>query len=221
MGLSTKTKFIDKSKLSSRPDYYSTIIKLMMVCNDLQTANEGLRYWKGIKDPKRSEISYGSRLYFVKLQWSHLYEGLKMIEEIRNDEALESIVRRCDSKTQKEYLFLQEFITGGSQRREVERYIGRLRSNFTFHYDETGKVLKKVLKNQQSGSAKVTRGSSMEKWRFGIADELLDEIVVNSIWDTSQNGKFQSFSDVEDFAFEIYMSFVNFCGEFIWCSTGG
>ena len=78
--MNTTTKYIEKSKFAGRPEFYTTIVKLMMVCNDIQTANEGLKYWKEIDEPKQSHKVYGSKLYFVKLFLSHLYEGLKIIE---------------------------------------------------------------------------------------------------------------------------------------------
>ena len=187
----------------------------MMACNDIQTANEGLKYWKEHNTPNESHKNYGSKLYFVKLQWSHLYEGLKSIQDIENNEKLRNSVSRCDKRTQEQYKKLTTYIKGGQNNKDVEKYLGRLRSNFTFHYDETGKLIPRSIIRNNSGSTSITRGSTSHLWRFNAADEILDDIVVNEVWGVG-NGDNKRLPEVEDFAEEIYIAFVDFCGEFIW-----
>ena len=46
-------------------------------------------------------------MYFVRLQLAHLHEGLKVIEEIRNDPVLKALVDRCDSQTQQSLLIFR------------------------------------------------------------------------------------------------------------------
>ncbi len=213
--MSTRTKYIDKSLFETDPDFYTVIVKLMMACNDIQTANEGLKFWKEHNVQKESHKAYGAKLYFVKLQWSHLYEGLKSIQEIDDNEKLRNAVSRCDKRTQEQFDKLKAYIKGGEKNKDVEKYLGRLRSNFTFHYDESGKLIPRSIGKNNSGFTSITRGSTSHLWRFKAADEFLDDIVVNEVWGVD-NGENKSLPEVEDFAEEIHIAFVDFCGEFIW-----
>ena len=68
--------------LLARGQSAATVVKLMMACNDLSLANQALADWKKEQPNLRKSRQSGAQMYFVRLQIGHLYEGLKVIEEI-------------------------------------------------------------------------------------------------------------------------------------------
>jgi hypothetical protein len=75
-----------------------TVIKLMMACNDLSLANQSLSEWKKELPPGGKARQTGAGMYFVRTQLAHLHEGLKVIEEIKNDPQLMVLIARCDGQ---------------------------------------------------------------------------------------------------------------------------
>jgi hypothetical protein len=63
-----------------------TVVKLMMACNDLTITNQALGDWKQDARPGRKPRQTGACMYFIRAQIAHLHEGIKIIEEIRNDD---------------------------------------------------------------------------------------------------------------------------------------
>jgi len=144
----TSTIFFDFQKLRNQGKSAITVVKLMMACNDLSLANESLSEWKekDLKMMKQRQI--GAGMYFVRTQLAHLHEGLKVIDAIRKDTVLKSLLRRCDNQTQGSFKQLEEFLPGGSRRAEFERLVGRVRHNLTFHYDESGKLIERAIEDR-------------------------------------------------------------------------
>ncbi|OHC75224.1 MAG: hypothetical protein A3G18_06595 [Rhodospirillales bacterium RIFCSPLOWO2_12_FULL_58_28] len=95
----TTTRYVDFQRLAQQGKSASTVIKLMMACNDMQIANEALAEWKKEQPRHRKDREIGTRMYFVRLQMSHLYEALKIIKQIHTDESLKCLIKQCDDKT--------------------------------------------------------------------------------------------------------------------------
>ncbi len=79
----TRTKYVNFQTLQGRGNSANTVIKLMMACNDLLLANQSLAEWKKELPGNMKSKQVGAKLYFLKLQLGHLFEGLKLIEEKR------------------------------------------------------------------------------------------------------------------------------------------
>ena len=193
----------------------------MMDCNDLALANESLFEWKKDQPITRKEHQIWAGMYFVRTQISHLYEGLKVIEAIRKSPILLALVKRCDTRAQESFQNLEDYLLDGSKRAESEKLAGLVRHNLTFHYDKSGKLIKFALSDRAAKSderfSSLTRGDNIYLWRFKIADNILDSIVVHQIWGIHRTVDLRIEADkVADKLHQIFLWFMDFSGEFIW-----
>src|SRR5262249_26257358 len=81
-------------KLQLRGKSGVLIVKLMMACNDLQLANEALDVWAEEQPRNRKYREVGARIYFIRLQFAHLYEALGIVDEIRRDSDLMRMIEQ-------------------------------------------------------------------------------------------------------------------------------
>jgi hypothetical protein len=164
---------------------------------------------------------HGARMYFVRIELSHLFEGLKVIEEIRKSPELMVLLSHCDAKTQEAFHSLQRVLPGGKERKKLEKLIGKLRHNLAFHYDQSGKLIKKAIADRASRTqaqySSVTRGSTAHLWRFNVADDIVDSIVVRQLCGIPMESDLRLEADrISDYLHQITLSFLDFAGEFIW-----
>lgn len=219
------TRYIDFRDLKDRGPSATTVIKLMMVCNDMSLANQSLSEWKQNQDGSRRARQAGARVYFNRLQMAHLYEGFEIIEAIKSDVTLMGLVGRCDARTQESFRKLESYLRGGANRRQLERLLGLTRSNLTFHYDETGKRVERAiseLARREDPIGTVTRASTAPDWYFQAADRVINSVVCFQIWEIPEGS-----SDLSEQAdakamecHELFLRFVDFAGEFIWRYVG-
>src|SRR6266851_3370737 len=101
------TKIVNFDQLLRRKNTAPIIIKLMMVCNDLSLVNEALVHWQEEQPRLQKYRQRGAVIYFARIELSHLFEGLKVIEEIRKCPELKALLSRCDAKTQESFHDLQ------------------------------------------------------------------------------------------------------------------
>src|ERR1039457_7740826 len=126
MGNST-TKNVRLASIADKGKLGSVLIRLMMVMNDMSLAMDGLGLWINDERP-RQHREVGARIYFARLQLSHLYEGMKIVEEIENDTELRNAVDASGSFTRKCFAKLVAF----RDSKEYEKIMGRIRNNLTF-----------------------------------------------------------------------------------------
>lgn len=217
----TSTKYISFESLEARGDSAVTVVKLMMACNDMSLANQALTEWKKEQPMMKKSRQVGAGMYFVRTQLAHLHEGLKIIEAIRDDSSLMAHVTTCDQETQQSFRNLVSFLPGGLNHSEFERLVGRVRHNLTFHYDVSGKLIKKAISDRANRSnarlSSITRGSAGPLWHFKVADDVIDGIVVRQIWKIPRRSNLREEADkVADRVHQIFLWFVDFAGEFIW-----
>ena len=217
----TGTRFVNFETLKIRGQTAGTVVKLMMACNDLTITNQALGDWKQEARPGRKPRQTGACMYFIRAQIAHLHEGIKIIEEIRNDNTLSMLVNRCDTQTQQSFHELEQYMHGGSKRERFEQLAGRIRHNLTFHYDQSGTLIERAIADRASRSAPqistITRGSTAHLWHFKVADDIVDSIVVRQIWKIPRDADLRAEADaVVDEVQQIARSFLDFSGEFIW-----
>ena len=135
----TLSRQVDFRTLKSRGPGAATVIRLMIACNDLSLANQGLTEWKQEMSGERGFRRKGAALYFVRMQMAHLHEGMKIIHDIKNDLARWQVVRRCPSYAQESFGELEKYLRHGANYEEFKSLIGNMRNNLTFHYDENSK----------------------------------------------------------------------------------
>lgn len=121
----TSTKIVDFDELQRRETTAPIMVKLMMVCNDLSLANESLVRWKEEQSRMQKHRKLGAKMYFVRIQLSHLFEGLKVIEEIRKNSELMALLSQCDTRTQDSFYALERVLPGGTERQKFEKLVGK------------------------------------------------------------------------------------------------
>ena len=222
----TTTKIVDFQRLKLLGKSAETvIIKLMMACNDMQLANEALAEWKKEQPRLRKHREVGAKMYFVRLQISHLYEALKIVEQIRIDGSLLRLVKQCDQRTQNSFHELEPFLPNGSKRNWFESMAGMIRHNLVFHYSQSGKLIERAISDRagrpEARHSSITRGSTAYLWHFKPADDIVDSIIVRQIWCISRDKDLRTEVDIiVDEIHRIFLCFVDFAGEFIWKYCG-
>ena len=217
----TRTKYVNFQTLQERGSSANTVIKLMMASNDLFLANQSLADWKKDLPGNTKSKQVGAKLYFLRLQMAHLYEGLNVIEEIKNNSSLEALICRCDAQTQKCYKEIEQFLPKAQKRKQFEQLVGRVRNNLTFHYDENGKSIEKAVSDRaeraEARISSVTQGDALHLCHFKVADDVVDSIITRQIWNISREVDAQIEADkIADFVFQIAMWFLDFSSVFIW-----
>jgi hypothetical protein len=200
------------------------LVQLMMACNDMTIANESLAAWRAEQPGERAYRQLGAMRYFVRMQMSHLFEGLKIIEKIKDSPDLHAMVGRCDAQTQASFRFLEEYLPRGPHRADFERLLGRIRNNIGFHYDDNGRLIARALAaaaaEPHRRHSSITRGSTAHLWRFEPADEIVDRIVVRQIWGIPVGADVSAEADrIVVRLHDIQLKYVDFAGEFIWKLT--
>ena len=217
----TTTKLVSLQKLAEDSSRAVPIVRLMMVANDLSTANEAMAKHTDETSSLRKDRDWGASLYFLRLQISHLFEGLSLVQEIRDTPELSALLRRCDKQTQESFEKLQEFLPGGSNHPRFNKIVARIRNNITFHYDQQGKVIAKAIQNLAANSsrpwAKTTRGDHVFKWRFNVSDRVIDTIICRDILGIPQGEPLrEAANNNAEFLFGAFLLFLDFSGEFLW-----
>jgi hypothetical protein len=217
----TLTRQVRFDRLQSRGADAAVVVKLMMACNDLAIANQALDDWKQSQPKERREQEIGARMYFVRLELSHLFEAMKIIDEIRRTPSLRQCVDRCDSRTQASFAEIEKFAHGGIHHPEFKKLIGQVRHNLTFHYYQCEDLVLKAIADRadrlEGRLSSITRGNTAHRWRFTVADDIVDSVVVRSIWSIPQSADLRVEADkIADRVHQILLWFVDFSGEFIW-----
>ena len=215
----TYTRSVDFWLFQARAPSSATVVKLMMACNDMSLANQSLARWKAEYQTKGTMRAWGACLYAIRAQFGHLYEGLDIIEAIRSDSQLLQIVDQCDRRTQESFQKLQAYLAPGMKRGELERFAGIVRSTVTFHYDQSGKLVERAIAAlaRRGRVSSVTRASTAPDWHFELADRVVDEVVCRQIWKIPEAANQSAEADkIVGELYELFLTFMDFAGEFIW-----
>lgn len=193
-----------------------------MACNDLSLANEAIGKWKEEEPPRmHRHRQAGAKMYFFRLQISHLYEALTAVAEVSENQELKALLEQCDKQTQASFRKLEPFAKGGSERARFERIAGMIRNNIGFHYETNGKMIRKAVADRagraEARTSSITRGDSALLWRFNAADDIIDSIVTRQIWEVPRDTDTRAEADrIADEIHAIFLAFMDFSGEFIW-----
>ena len=211
---------VDFAVLSLKGKDGITAIKLMMACNDLTLANHAQGQWE---HPQPSALRYraqGARQYFVRLQIGHLQEGLAVVKEVEKSPTLSSICLTLEPDLQQTYAELLEYAEGGRRRAEFQD-LARIRSDLTFHYNKTGKVIQKAMLSRaarpHSRISLMTRSDHVHYWHFKAADDVIETAIVRDIWNIPINTDTQAEADVRsDHIFRLAIRFADFASVLVW-----
>ena len=220
--VTTRTRQLLLRKLRDDMPESGIVLRLMMACNDASLTNQALENAKAVDHGYTdSKTARAAAMYFVRMQLSHLFEGLKVLDDISDSPKLAALINSCDAQTQVSFDDLKPYRSGGSDRARFEQIVGRIRHGLSFHYDQNGKSLAKSLNRKcevdSTATSSVTRGNHAYKWRFSVADDLIEDIVVVDLWEAGDVLADKESADlVSDEINAIFLAFVDFAGEFIW-----
>lgn len=218
--MATSTTYTTFERLIGRGDEAIIVVKLMMAFNDLAVANEGLAIFKERNATKQSSKDRGAAMYFIRLQASHLHEAMKIFDSIATHERLRNVVAQCSEASKSAFDRLVALRTEEEQRRKFEKFVGRLRHNLTFHYDESGNLIKQAMesraKKPEGNPTSITRGTEPYSWRLTAADDVVDSIVCRQIWNIPEDADLRAEADLAaDYGHKIFVIFVDFASEFV------
>lgn len=81
-------KYARLDALASKGKLGSVLVRLMMVVNDMSLAMDAQRRWTEDAGETRMHRERGAKIYFVRLQISHIFEAMKIIGEIAGNPGL-------------------------------------------------------------------------------------------------------------------------------------
>jgi hypothetical protein len=164
-------KFARLAAIDSKGKLGSVLIRLMMVINDMSLAMDAQRRWTEDVKMERTHRERGAKIYFIRLQMSHIFEAMAIVEEIRDSADLMNAVDRSDPFTKKGFAALLTFI--GSPEYKI---MARIRNNLTFHYDP--KVIERALASlvakHPDASGSMSLGDDPHNWFFEPGDMVGD-----------------------------------------------
>lgn len=214
----TRTILVDLQRLKASGNA-SPLIRLMMACNDIAIANQCLKKFKDDQSKIRKPVQKGALMYFVRLQCGHLNEGLKIIQEIKDNDTLSEGIERCSLNARDSYDKLVACLKGGAENKKFEDNIARIRHKTIFHYDNTmvQNALADRAGREEARRSKITLGDDISLFRFEVADDIVDSIVCRHICKIPRNADLRKeIDDIMVWASDIGRSLLDFGGEFIY-----
>ena len=95
----SRNKVISLDRLAQRPALASVLLRLMMVINDCAIADESITIWRSEESEARRTRRQKASKYFVEIQIAHIYEGLKIIKEVKETSTASSSQSRRGSRS--------------------------------------------------------------------------------------------------------------------------
>jgi hypothetical protein len=127
------TKLVSMQHLAGQGMVGGVLVRPMMVLQDFGLANRGMRMiGKPAKKKKQGDIRRAAGRYFLRLQISHSHEALKIVREIKNNEALTGLLLGCDKPTKRAFAKLEAFLDTPDH-----ALMTLIRNKVGFHYDPT------------------------------------------------------------------------------------
>jgi hypothetical protein len=172
-------KYARLDALASKGKLGSVLVRLMMVVNDMSIAMDAQRRWTEDADEHRAQRENGAKIYFVRLQISHIFEAMKIIAEISSDPALMMVVDRAGSRTKKAFAALLAF--NGSTEFKI---MARIRNNLTFHYDPRTIELAvaSLVAKHPDVSGSLSLGDEPHNWFFELGEMVGNRAAVREIF---------------------------------------
>ena len=207
-------KFARLDALASKGKLGSVLVRLMMVINDMSLAMDGQRRWTEDAGKARAHRERGAKIYFVRLQISHIFEAIKILEEIRDDPDLMRAVDRSGSRTPKAFAALLAF-KGSAE----FKMMARIRNNLTFHYDPKTieAALASLVAKHPDATGSMSLGDEPHNWFFEPGDMVGDRAAVREIFKIPEGADVAVETDkIVMRLHEIVQMFGGIAGSLIW-----
>jgi hypothetical protein len=215
-GVSRSThKFARLDAIARKGELGSVLIRLMMVINDMSLAMDAQRRWAEDAKSDREHRERGAKIYFIRLQISHIYEAMGIVKEIRDSPTLMRAVDRSDPFTKKAFKALLAFIDSP----EFKKVMGRIRNNLTFHYDRKTieLALGSLVARHPSASGSMSLGDEPHNWFFEPGDMVSDRAAVREIFKVPEGADVAAEADKIVLRLHaIVQMFGAFAGSLIW-----
>jgi hypothetical protein len=192
-----------------------------MAANDICIANQCLtRFEESYRDNRLGRhILKGAKMYFLRLEWGHLHEAMKLIQQVRNTgELFDFLTRQCSRQAQAAFDKLTMCLKGGAEYKRFTNAVTIIRQTMVFHYCQklTAKALSKRASHPKLGRSKITIGTEGDLWRYHIADDLINQIICRQIWKIPQNAiLIDEANKMSIFAQHLCRDYQIFCSGFI------
>lgn len=207
-------KYARLDAIASKGELGLVLIRLMAVINDMSLAADALRRWMEDAGKSREHRQRGARIYFMRLQLSHIFEAMTIVEEIRDNPNLMKAVDRSDGFTKKGFARLLAFIGSPEY-----RMIARIRNNLTFHYDPKTieRALTSLVAKHPDASGSMSLGDEPHNWFFEPGDMVGDRAAVREIFKVPEGADVTAETDkIVMRLHEIVQMFGGFAGSLIW-----
>jgi hypothetical protein len=209
--MSSRTWNAKTSALAADKDLASVIVRLMMALNDIAMANDALGEWT--INPKRVDRQQGGKLYYGRMLMSHVFEALKIIEDIQNNPKLNRAVQICDAKTRASFDAVATFLTSPDY-----NMLLRIRNNAGFHYSDklATKALDQIDREFPNHRFTYTLGQDPLDWYFELGDLVSDRIVVRDIFKAPHGADVRA--SIDPILLRLHtmaMAFSDFAGYFV------
>jgi hypothetical protein len=181
--------------------------------SDLVLASDALGFWNEEDRLARQAVKRSARAYFVRLQMAHLYEGLRVIEDIERDhrEAIEA----CDALTRT----LFERCRGFVRDPKYEKLVGVVRNTLTFHYGHNtrliGMALNEIAQEYPEKTVWITRGRDLHHWLFEPAQWVIDKVMLRKAFKLEGAITSDAADEVLMEVFAVQDAFSDFAAQFI------
>jgi hypothetical protein len=208
-------KFARLDAIASKGELGSVLIRLMMVINDMSLAMDAQRRWTEDARMEREHRTRGAKIYFIRLQISHIYEAMDIIKEIEASPALMKAVDRSDRFTKRAFAELLAF----ARSPEFEKVMGRIRNNLTFHYDPKTieRALASLVARHPDAIGSMSLGDEPHNWFFEPGDMVGDRAAVREIFKITEGA--DVLAEADEIVMQLHgivLKFGGFAGSLIW-----
>ncbi len=171
---------IDLASVASAGSRGAVVVRLLMAANDILMANRTMSLYVDHETDVRQRQA--ALKYLVRLQCGHLSEGLKIIGEIRLDSELHALLEKC--KSWDRAAFHRLVAAQAAERKMLRDTVGNIRDKTGFHYDPdiVASALAEAGVRKHGRMNYFALATDPRKWRFGVADDVMDVAVVKGIW---------------------------------------
>jgi hypothetical protein len=213
--MSSRIKHFKSSNPALAGDLSSVLIRLMLAINDISLAADANDFWAETSEQRRVHRKGRARMYFIRLIMSHVYEALKIIDEIKESPTLRAAVDQCDARTRENFNKLVAILIS-PERDQLNRF----RNKATFHYDKKATVehLQAVIAADSTASWSYSVGSTPLDWSFELGDAVMDRMVVRFVLGADEPrspARSQKVGEIATRLQEISILFTEFAKSFI------
>lgn len=216
----TLTKYFTFLPLKDNLPQSQTLIRLMMVCNDIIISNQCLTEFPDKLPPIKKHLSPGAKMYFTRLQCGHLNEARKIVLEIHKDNKLLSFLDKCSNPAKEGFNQLYKCSLKDTKEYQLFRKrIEIIRHTMIFHYDPelTTRAITRLGSKYPYEKGKITMGDEYDTCRFEIADQILDSATCRYIWKIPEGSNLKEETNkIALWGSELCKSFVQFGIEYSW-----